>query len=457
MMAVILICGLVLPVSTAIADRREPTMRAVQIEVSKAGLIRLDGLAAAVFIADPEVCDIQVKSPSLIYLIGRKPGETTLYAVDEEDRLLEAVNVSVVHNLTRLRQAVQSLHPNADVGVSSIGNAVVIKGKVPTSKMADDVGRLASTIVDQNGTVINKLAVTAPNQVNLRVRVAEIDRGIQKQLGVRWDVVGQIGSVQLGFFTANPFSLAIPGGPGFSGAAVRSVTNNADVNAIIDALANENLISILAEPNLTAMSGESASFLAGGEFPILVPQGFDRITVEFKKFGVSLEFTPTIVGQDRISLNVRPEVSELSTQGEVTIPVAGGQITIPALTVRRAQTTVELGSGQSFAVAGLLQNRSENSLQKYPLLGDIPVIGALFRSDRFRRNDTELVIIVTPYIVRPVPAGNLAAPTDGYQPPSDADRILYGGTHRRNPQPGSATVVTPGGRRAAGPMGFILE
>lgn len=457
MMAVILICGLAAPVSTAVADRREPTTRTVQIEVSKAGLIRLDGLAAAVFIADPEVCDIQVKSPSLIYLIGRKPGETTLYAVDEEDRLLEAVNVSVVHNLSRLRLAVQSLHPNADVGVSSIGNAVVIKGKVPTARMADDVGRLASTIVDQNGTVINKLAVTAPNQVNLRVRVAEIDRGIQKQLGVRWDVVGQIGSVTLGFFTANPFSSAIPGGPGFSGAAVRSVTNNADVNAVIDALANENLISVLAEPNLTAMSGESASFLAGGEFPILVPQGDNQVTIEFKKFGVSLAFTPTIIGNERINLHVRPEVSRLSNEGAVNLPVGLTQsIQVPALQTRRAETTVELASGQSFAIAGLLSNDSLHDVSKFPGLADIPILGRLFTSDRYLSKETELVIIITPYITRPSPV-KLAAPTDGFAPPNDLERIFPGGAWKRNPVAGNPSVVRSDGVRVFDHSGFVLD
>jgi pilus assembly protein CpaC len=234
-------------------------------------------------------------------------------------------------------------------------------------------------------------------------------------------------------------------------------TESLDANVLIDALDREGLISILAEPNLTALSGETASFLAGGEFPILVPGSDGQVTIELKKFGVSLAFTPTLLDAGRISMRVRPEVSELSNEGAVTIPVAGGTLTVPALTVRRAETTVELASGQSFAIAGLIRNNVAQSVQKFPGLGDIPILGALFRSSDFKRNESELVIIVTPYIVRPAPGNNLALPTDGFSPPSDADRVLHGGTYRRNPRKGEPSVVAPDGTRLVGPAGFILE
>ena len=220
---------------------------------------------------------------------------------------------------------------------------------------------------------------------------------------------------------------------------------------MIDALNDERLITLLAEPNLTAMTGETASFLAGGEFPILVPQGDDQVTIEFKKFGVSLAFTPTIIGNSTINLHVRPEVSDLSDRGAITVPIGFNQVlTVPALTTRRAETTVELGSGQSFAIAGLLSNNTDHDVKKLPLLGDIPVLGRLFTSDRFRRNETELVIIVTPYLVRPS-SGRLAAPTDGFVPPSDGER-LYPGRHleaaaRRRARPPS---VGPDGTRVSG-------
>jgi pilus assembly protein CpaC len=226
-----------------------------------------------------------------------------------------------------------------------------------------------------------------------------------------------------------------------------------DINGLVDALNNEGLVSILAEPNLTAVSGEQATFLAGGEFPILVPDSDGRVTISFKQFGVSLAFKPTLMGDNHISLKVNPEVSQLSDTGAVNL----NGFTVPALTTRRAQTTVELGSGQSFVIAGLLQNNLTHDLSKLPGLGELPVLGPLFRSDRFRRNESELVIIVTPYIVRPVSAPMLAAPTDGLRPPSDADRVLYGrtnGVSAAKPAPGP---VGSDGQGLVGPVGYVLE
>ncbi len=425
----------------------------IELEVNTGGLVRLDRPAATVFIANPDIGDVQVKSPSLVYLMGKKPGETTLYAVDADERVLAGIPVTVVHSLGRLQQAVQAAHPDVRVELQSVGDAIVVDGSVPTAAVAENVRRLAARFVDKDGEIINRLSVTSPTQVNLRVRVAEISRTIEKQLGFNWDAAGSIGSFAFGLGTFNPFNTNV-----VTDALAASVQSGRwDVNVLIDALEDEGLVSILAEPNLTAMSGETASFLAGGEFPILVPQGTNRITIEFKKFGVSLAFTPTIVDEGRISLRVQPEVSELSNNGAVSIPIAGGALTVPALTVRRAETTVELGSGQSFAIAGLLRNNVADAVHKFPGLGDLPIIGALFRSDRFQRNESELVIIVTPYLVRPAPTASLAAPNDGYSPPSDAERLLVGGTHRRNAETGPVSAVTPGGARLIGPVGFILD
>lgn len=425
----------------------------VVLEVNKGGLVRLDQPAATVFVANPEISDIQVKSPSLIYLMGKRAGETTLYAVDDQERVLAAFQIHVVHDLRRLRQAVKTLHPAVDLALASVGGAVIVEGNVPTAAVAEDVRRLASRFIDTDGDVVNRLAITAPTQVSLRVRVAEINRTVQKQLGFNWDAVGTIGSFSLGFGTVNPFSTNVVTDLLQGGVA----TGGLDANVLVDVLDQEGLISILAEPNLTAMSGETASFLAGGEFPILVPGANGQVTIEFKKFGVSLAFTPTLLDAGRISMRVRPEVSELSSEGAVTIPVAGGTLTVPSLTVRRAETTVELGSGQSFAIAGLIRNNVAQAVKKFPGLGDIPILGALFRSDDFNRNESELVIIVTPYIVRPAPSDSLALPTDGFAPPSDADRVFRGGTYRRNRDRGEASVVAPDGTRLIGPAGFILE
>ena len=223
---------------------------------------------------------------------------------------------------------------------------------------------------------------------------------------------------------------------------------------MIDALAEDGLISILAEPNLTALSGETASFLAGGEFPIPVNQRDGQITIEFKQFGVSLDFTPSVLSGERISMKVRPEVSELTDEGAVMIE----GLKIPALSVRRAETTVELGSGQSFAVAGLLQNNSRTVIQKVPGISDVPVLGGLFNSTRFQRNETELVIVVTPYLVTPVSQpGALQVANDGYVPASDLERIFVGRLNKPGKSDASGLLFGPGGVRLRGDVGFILD
>ena len=428
----------------------------LQLEVNKGRLVRLDRPASTVFIADPEIADIQVKSPSLVYLMGKKPGETTLYAVDEGENVLASIAIRVNLNLSRLRDAIRKLDPRSDVEVTSIDDTLVIEGVVRSASIAEDVRRLAVRIAGDEKAVINRLGVDAPNQVNLRVRIAEITRGVDKQLGFNWSIVGTLGGLSLALATTNPFAGAV----GIVSGAIHSQAvqadfnvKNWDFNAVIDALEEEGLVTILAEPNLTALSGETASFLAGGEFPILVPDGNDRVTIEFKKFGVSLAFTPTIIGENRINLHVRPEVSQLSSKNAVTL----NNFVVPALIVRRAETTVELGSGQSFAIAGLLQNNVTHDIRKFPGLGDIPVLGALFRSDRFQRDESELVIIVTPYIVRPASRTRLAAPTDGFVPPHDIECLVTGRTHRRNPVAGKPRTVDRSGKALIGPVGFQLN
>jgi pilus assembly protein CpaC len=307
--------------------------------------------------------------------------------------------------------------------------------------------------VGKDGRVINRVGVTSSNQVNLRVRIAEISRDVEKQLGFNWQFIGEAFGINTAFSFVNPF---VGIGAVADAVGISHKNSGRDVNTVISALEEEGLINILAEPNLTALSGETASFLAGGEFPILVPDE-DRIVVEFKKFGVSLAFTPTVLSDGQINLHVRPEVSRLTSEGAVNLPLNSNTvITVPALSVRRAETTVELGSGQSFAIGGLLNNDVAHDIHKVPGLGDVPIIGRLFTSDRFRRNESELVIIVTPYLVRPSPQ-RLALPNDGFQPPNDLERLFPGGTWKRNPAPAPTATVRPDGSRLAGPVGFALD
>jgi pilus assembly protein CpaC len=351
------------------------------------------------------------------------------------------------------------------VRVSAAGpNGVVLNGTVANAGDAQRVESIARAVAGEDREVVNNLQLLSSIQVNVRVRVAEISRQITRDLGFNWQAFGQIGSFALGLRSgpaATFLPLAVLGGTGTAGGVPPAIIgagltgNRYDINAIVDALAADQLITILAEPNLTAQSGEVASFLAGGEFPIPVAgnssdSGRDTITVEFKPFGVALAFVPTVLGPERLNLRIRPEVSELSENGAVSLPLAGGVLRIPALAVRRAETTVELGSGQSFAIAGLLSRNINQVSNGVAGLGELPVLGPLFRSERFRRNESELVIIVTPYLVRPVSDPRaFAAPTDGFRPATDIDRLIY---HRQ-----IARGAPPQPIRGTPDAGFILE
>ncbi len=452
LMAAFLACSGPALASTTIAPSDEGQ---IDLEVDKGVLIRLDRPASTVFVANPEIADIQVKSPRLIYLLAKRPGETTLYAVDRSERVLANRRITVKHNLSRLNRALKRLLPDANIKVISVDSSLVLSGSVATATEAEDARRLAESIIQENGQVILKLDVTAPNQVHLRVRIAEVSRAVIKQLGIDWNATFRTGGFLLGLATGNPLISATSflNKEGVNSVVSSFKSSKLDLNGLVDALDDEGLITVLAEPNLTALSGKTATFLAGGEFPIVVAADDNKVTVEFKEFGVSLAFTPTILGRDRISLRVKPEVSQLSTTGSVEI----SGFSIPSLTTRRADTTVELGSGQSFAIAGLLQNNITHDIDKFPGLAEVPLLGALFRSDKFRRDETELVIIVTPYIVRPVSATRMAAPTDGLVAPTDRDRILHGRMYRPTLQNGPRGPRADDGKGLVGPAGFVLD
>ncbi|HXP05778.1 MAG TPA: type II and III secretion system protein family protein, partial [Stellaceae bacterium] len=436
----------------------------IVIESGKGTLIRLSQPAATVFIANPDIADVQVKSPSLIYVSGKMPGETVVYAVDSNDQVLLHAPVRVDHDLARVRESLHALMPGENIGVTSVDKNLILNGDVTTASRAEKARALAASVAVKDSNVLNQLSVSTPNQVNLRVKVAEVNRTALKALGFNWS--GSWSNTRLdhstfNFQTNNPttnqaildenlfqYGFAVPG--------------QGSIQAQLDALAQEGLITTLAEPNLTATSGQTASFLAGGEFPVPVAAatgttGTPTITIEFKQFGVSLDFIPTIIDADHISLRVRPEVSQLTTTGAVSVPITATQIvTIPALTVRRAETTVDLASGQSFALGGLLQNTTEQDLSKIPWLGDIPILGQLFRSNLFQHNETELVIIVTPYLVQPSNVA-LSAPTDGFILPHDAQRIATSDTYRQTLPAPAKGPVPAGGIGLIGPAGFKLD
>jgi pilus assembly protein CpaC len=428
----------------------------MEVEVRKGTVIRLARPAAAVFVADPDIADIQAQSPRLVYLFGRKAGTTSLYAVDDQDEIILRREVVVSHDLARIREALRGLAPDRSLRVSSLDGGLVLEGQVATAVAAEEARLVAARFLGDGEALLNRIQVAAPTQVHLRVRFAEVSREVTKQLGINWESVFSSGNFVFGLVHGRdvvngageflrPFDDASAIAGGFR-------SGRANVNAIVDLLEREGLMNVLAEPNLTALSGETASFLAGGEFPI--PAGVEdgEVRIQFKEFGVSLAFTPTVLSGERISLRVRPEVSDITDRGAVVVQ----GISIPALATRRAETTVELGSGQSFAIGGLLTNDVQNVVSKFPGLGDLPILGTLFRSQNFKRNESELVILVTPFIVQPV-GGTLASPLDGYRPPSDVERILEGRLHGATPRAAGEIVLGPGGTRLAGPVGFVLE
>lgn len=428
----------------------------VEIEVNKGVLVRLPHPASAVFVANPAYADIAVKSPTLVYVMGRRTGVTSLFAVGDNDHVLADVTLKINHNLSEIRKSLREVLPDTAVDAKSVPGGLLLTGQVNTIREAEEARRIGTRFLAKDEQLINQIGIVGPNQVNLRVRVAEVSRTVMKKLGFNFDVVGSIGNFAFGLATGRPFSGALDSASRLSGAGALAGTyssGNWDVNGIIDALDDEGLVTLLAEPNLTALSGETANFVAGGEFPIPIAQDNNKVSVEFKKFGVSLAFTPVINNGNRITLTVVPEVSALSSSGAVTL----NGFSIPALTTRRADTTVELGSGQSFAIAGLLQNNTTQNVNEFPGLADLPILGALFRSTNFKRDETELVIIVTPYLVRPVSTAALSVPTEGLEIPDDYDRVVKGETRRQQQKPAQRVPQTDKFDGPYGPSGFDLD
>jgi pilus assembly protein CpaC len=418
----------------------------VAIEISKGELFKLDAPAATVFIADPDIADVQVMSATLIYIYGIRPGDTNLYAVGANDQVIANMAIHVVPNVSRLDQAIQQIAPDATVAVTAVQDSLVITGAVNSAVEAADLNVIAGEFVGDGGQVINRARVHGPNQINVRVRFIEARRDDVQRLGINWESV--LSTDGLIFGLANGFDWLTIDDDGTrnynrtDGYSIVGAYNRGsrDVNVMIDALENEGLVTILAEPNLTAVSGETASFLAGGEFPIPLRDRDGYVYVEYRKFGVSLDFTATLLADNRISMRVRPEVSELSNTGAVELD----GFSIPALITRRAETTVEMTSGQTFAVAGLFQSRSSDSISALPIMGDLPIIGALFRSEEYQRNESELVIMITPYLVEPPVTQPVVSP---------AERVAQapGMAAPAGIVPGPATGGLPGGG------GFILQ
>ncbi len=452
-----LLFALVISPVTGLRAEEDPLI----LSIDRSENIKLPEPADTVFIASPDIADVQVVAPTVITIYGRKQGETTVTASKKDGTILLKRKIVVDQDLGKLQNVLGGM---PKIRALPVPGGIVLDGQASSSREAADAQRIARRFLgNDKEEVINHLRLKNDEQIQLRVRVAEVSKNISKTFGINWDAISLAGGITLGLKSGASFlSDTVLRNSGVSGAAdryTRDQVNNGiyasynngngyAINGLIDALAQDGLVTLLAEPNLTAKSGETATFLAGGEFPVPVPQQNGSITVEFKPYGVSLAFTPTVLGKDRISIQVRPEVSELTTSGSISL----NNIAIPALLTRRAETTVELGSGQSFAIGGLIRSYQNNDVSKYPFLGDIPVLGALFTSTRFRNSETELVIIVTPYLVKPS-SEQLAAPTDGYAPANDIDRIMLGKTHAD----GVINAPRNMGEMLQGPVGYSAE
>ena len=410
------------------APAAQARVKTLSLEAGTGRIVTLMGPAASVFAADPRVAEVRPASPATLFVLGVAPGRTTIVAIGDAGEAVGQFDVNVMpssYAASRAQSAIAGQFPGLNIKVAARPNGLTVTGTVTSAAAVEQVLRTAREYAGTGQSVESRLSVTGGQQVNLRVRIAEMNRNVVRNLGINWSALGNIGTI--GKFAAFP---ALGLNINNNALAGISPTGNplnlgGNINGVIDALAQDNLARMLAEPNLTAMSGESASFLVGGEFPIPVAQQNNQVTIEFKQYGVSLSFVATVLSGDRINMRVRPEVSMLTAQGAVRIGAGNNSIQIPALSVRRAETTVELGSGQSFAIAGLLQDNATMGANALPGIGEVPILGALFRSDAFQRNETELVIVITPTLVAPAPTGaGVKLPTDGWKPPTDVERLL---------------------------------
>lgn len=438
-------------------------------------LVNLPAAITDVFVSNEAVADVQVKSATQIYLFGKARGETTIYATSASGAVVYSTNVRVSQNLNSIEQMLELAMPQSSIKAATLNDLVILTGTVAS---VDDVAT-AEMLVDRyvgnapegqlkKTMVVNRLKTASPLQVNLQVKIAEVNRSLVKEFGANLLTRDATNGFNIGVAQGRNFGSIAPtnlaGLPQLDASSIYGLPANSirlpfdpttgqfvtggttynlnalglgagktaiglagklfglDVAAALDMAETEGLLTTLAQPNLTALSGETASFLAGGEIPIPLSSGIGQVSVEYKQYGVSLAFTPVVLDNGRISMRVRPEVSELTNEGAVRL----NGFQVPGVSVRRTETTVELGSGQSFMIAGLMRNSNVGTIDRTPGVGNIPILGALARSQSFRKSETELVIIVTPYLVKPVNANEIALPTDGYKSSNDVERILLG-------------------------------
>jgi pilus assembly protein CpaC len=439
--------------------------RFVAIGIGKSIVIDLPRDIKDVLVADPKIANAVVRSTQRAYIIGAAVGQTNIVFFDSAGQQMAAYDIAVKRDLNGVRTALKQSMPNSDIQIEGVGDGVVLSGMAATPIEAQQAGEIAARLVGGQDRVVNSIAVRGRDQVMLKVTVAEVARSIIKQLGIDLTASMTYGTAVVNFSNANPFT-----------AYGRALTNNTasgtfggtgnipSVTATLRAMESAGVVRTLAEPNLTAISGESATFIAGGEFPVPAGYSCDPTThvcttqISFKKFGISLNFTPVVLTEGRISLRVMTEVSELSNDNSITLSQSVtastvNSVTIPSIKTRRAETTLEIPSGGAMAMAGLIQEQTKQAINGFPGLSQLPVLGTLFRSRDFVNSQTELMVLVTPYVVRAVAQKDLSRPDDGFASASDPQSDLLGSINRIYGVPGR---VEPA-RNYRGTYGFITD
>jgi pilus assembly protein CpaC len=452
-------------VAAPVASDGQMNARFLALGIGKSIVIDLPRDIKDVLVADPKIANAVVRSAQRAYIIGAAVGQTNIVFFDSAGQQIAAYDIAVKRDLNGVRAALKQSLPNAEIQIEGVGDGVVLSGSAASPIEAQQAGELAARLVGGNDRVVNSIVVRGRDQVMLKVTVAEVARSVIKQMGIDLTATMNYGTTAVTFDSSNPFtalghSLTGNAAAGAFGSAMRAGVPVPSVQATIRAMESAGVIRTLAEPNLTAISGESATFIAGGEFPVPAGYSCDPTThlcqtqISFKKFGISLNFTPVVMTEGRISLRVMTEVSELSNENSFTlVQAAGNALTIPSIRTRRAETTLEIPSGGAMAMAGLIQEQTKLAINGLPGLAQLPVLGALFRSRDFVNNQTELMVLVTPYIVRAVAQKDLSRPDDGFANATDPQADLIGTINRIYGTPGR---VEPA-RNYRGTYGFITD
>jgi pilus assembly protein CpaC len=422
--------------------------------IGKSVVIDLPRDIKDVLVADPKIANAVIRSAQRAYIIGAAVGQTNIVFFDAAGQQIAAYDIAVTRDLNGVRAALKQSMPQADIQIEGVGDGVVLSGSVATPAEAQQAQEVAARLAGGAEKVVNSIAVRGKDQVMLKVTVAEVQRDIIKQLGIDLSASMNYGTAVVNFNNTNPFTAY--GRPLQPNNGVGGTFKS--VSATMRAMESAGVVRTLAEPNLTAISGESATFIAGGEFPL--PKGYtcDPITracttqIDFKKFGISLNFTPVVLTEGKISLRVMTEVSELSNDNSITLVQSGGSLTIPSIKTRRAETTLEIPSGGSMAMAGLIQEQTKQAINGLPGLAQVPVLGTLFRSRDYVNRQSELMILVTPYIVRAVAQKDLSRPDDGFADAADPQSDLLGSINRIYGVPGRAPDNTTNSK-----YGFITD